>query len=57
MFESVLLVLLPHVPPSQLLGAMVLYRAVYEVVPLAFAVLALAAAEVAGKGRTQAQSA
>lgn len=56
-FESVLLVLLPHVPPSQLLGAMVLYRAVYEVVPLAFAVLALAAAEVAGKGRTQAQSA
>ena len=56
-FESVLLVLLPHVPPSQLLGAMVLYRCVYEVVPLALAVLALAAAEIAGKGRSPRRSA
>lgn len=52
-FESVLLVLLPHVPPGQLLGAMVLYRCVYEVVPLAMAVLGLAASEIAGKGRSR----
>lgn len=51
-FESVLLGLLPHVPPGQLLGAMVLYRAVFELVPLAFAVLGLAVAEIAGKGRS-----
>jgi uncharacterized membrane protein YbhN (UPF0104 family) len=56
-FESVLLVLLPHVPPSQLLGAMVLYRGVYELVPLACAVLALAAAEIAGRGRSPRRSA
>ena len=51
-FESVLLVMLPHVPPGQLLGAMLLYRCVYEVVPLAWAVLGLAFAELAGKGRS-----
>lgn len=51
-FESVLLVMLPHVPPSQLLGAMLLYRCVYEVVPLAWAVFGLALAELAGKGRS-----
>jgi len=51
-FEFVLLVMLPHVPPSQLLGAMLLYRCVYEVVPLAWAVFGLALAELAGKGRS-----
>jgi len=51
-FESVLLTLLPHVPPVQLLGAMLLYRCVYEVLPLALAVLGLAAGELLGKGRT-----
>lgn len=50
-FESVLLAMLPHVPPGQLVGAMLLYRCVYEVLPLALAVLGLAAAELAGKGR------
>ena len=44
--------MLPHVPPGQLLGAMLLYRCVYEVVPLAWAVLGLAFAELAGKGRS-----
>ena len=50
-FESVLLALLPHVPPGQLVGAMLLYRCIYEVLPLALAVVGLAAVEVVGKGR------
>lgn len=53
-FESVLLTLLPHVAPGQLLGAMLLYRCVYEVLPLGFAVLGLAAGELLGKGRAPA---
>lgn len=37
--ESMLLLLLPHVPPAELLASVLLYRVIYEVVPL---VLALA---------------
>jgi uncharacterized membrane protein YbhN (UPF0104 family) len=37
--ESMLLLLLPHVPPEQLLASVLLYRVIYEVIPL---VLALA---------------
>lgn len=32
--EAVLLLLLPHVPPAKLLGAVIVYRAVFEVLPL-----------------------
>ena len=38
--ESVLLLLLPQVPPAELLAAVLLYRVIYEVIPL-FAALAL----------------
>jgi phosphatidylglycerol lysyltransferase len=32
--ESMLLLLLPHVPPEQLLAAVLLYRVIYEIVPV-----------------------
>jgi uncharacterized membrane protein YbhN (UPF0104 family) len=35
--ESMLLLLLPHVPPEQLLAAVLLYRVIYEVIPLLIA--------------------
>jgi len=35
--ESMLLLLLPHVPPEQLLAAVLLYRVIYEIVPLLIA--------------------
>lgn len=37
--ESMLLLLLPHVPPDELLAAVLLYRVIYEVVPLLGALL------------------
>jgi len=35
--ESMLLLLLPNVPPEQLLASVLLYRVIYEVIPLALA--------------------
>jgi uncharacterized membrane protein YbhN (UPF0104 family) len=35
--ESMLLLLLPHVPPEQLLASVLLYRVIYEIVPLLLA--------------------
>jgi uncharacterized membrane protein YbhN (UPF0104 family) len=35
--ESMLLLLLPHVPPEQLLASVLLYRVIYEVIPLVMA--------------------
>jgi uncharacterized membrane protein YbhN (UPF0104 family) len=35
--ESMLLLLLPHVPPEQLLASVLLYRVIYEVIPLVVA--------------------
>ena len=35
--ESMLLLLLPHVPPDQLLASVLLYRVIYEVLPLTIA--------------------
>ena len=35
--ESMLLLLMPHVPPEQLLASVLLYRVIYEVVPLVIA--------------------
>ena len=36
--ESMLILLLPHVPPAELLASVLLYRVIYEVVPLVGAV-------------------
>ena len=35
--ESMLLLLLPDVPPEQLLAAVLMYRAIYEIVPMLIA--------------------
>jgi uncharacterized membrane protein YbhN (UPF0104 family) len=35
--ESMLLLLMPHVPPEQLLASVLLYRVIYEVIPLVIA--------------------
>lgn len=39
--EAALLLMLPHVPPAKLLGAIVAYRAVYELLPLLVALASL----------------
>jgi phosphatidylglycerol lysyltransferase len=45
-FEAILLLALPQVPAPQLLGALLAYRGVYYLAPLALAALALAAEEI-----------
>lgn len=40
--EAALLLMLPHVPPAKLLGAIIAYRAVYELLPLIVALSLLA---------------
>ena len=45
-FESVLLLLLPRVPPDELLGAMLGYRALLEIVPLLAALVLFAGHEL-----------
>jgi phosphatidylglycerol lysyltransferase len=45
-FEAILLLALPQVPAPQLLGALLAYRGVYYLAPLALAALALAAHEL-----------
>ena len=44
--EAALLVMLPHVPPSRLLGAVLAYRAVYELLPLLLGLVLLLVFEV-----------
>jgi uncharacterized membrane protein YbhN (UPF0104 family) len=44
-FESVLLLLLKHVPPDQLLGAVLAYRFLLELVPLFVAMVLFASYE------------
>jgi len=44
--ESMLLLLLPHVPPDELLAAVLLYRGIYEVVPLVCALILWGAFEL-----------
>jgi uncharacterized membrane protein YbhN (UPF0104 family) len=44
--ESMLLLLLPQVPPDELLAAVLLYRVIYEVVPLMLALLLWGAYEL-----------
>jgi uncharacterized membrane protein YbhN (UPF0104 family) len=43
--EAALLLMLPQVPPAKLLGAVLAYRAVFELLPLAIALLLLAVYE------------
>lgn len=50
-FEAILIGLLPQVPKDALFGAVLLYRCVFELLPLAWALLLFAGAEAAGKGR------
>ncbi len=45
-FEAILLLALPQVPPPQLLGALLAYRGVYYLAPLTLAALALAVQEL-----------
>jgi uncharacterized membrane protein YbhN (UPF0104 family) len=45
--ESVLLLLLPQVPPAELLAAVLLYRVIYEVIPLVVALALWGAYELA----------
>ncbi len=45
-FEAILLLALPQLPAPQLLGALLAYRGVYYLAPLALAALALAAQEL-----------
>jgi len=45
-FETVIIVAVPQVPPSVLLGSMLVYRAVYYLVPLLFAALLFGAKEL-----------
>jgi len=47
--ESMLLLLLPHVPPDQLLASVLLYRVIYEVIPLVCALLIWGLYELAAR--------
>jgi uncharacterized membrane protein YbhN (UPF0104 family) len=47
--EAALLLMLPHVPPSKLVGSVLAYRAVYELVPLGVALLLLVVYETTNK--------
>jgi len=44
--ESMLLLLMPHVPPEQLLASVLLYRVIYEVIPLLVALAMWSAYEL-----------
>ncbi|HEY7638247.1 MAG TPA: YbhN family protein [Steroidobacteraceae bacterium] len=47
--EAALLLMLPHVPPGKLVGSVLAYRAVYELVPLGVAVVLLLIYEATNK--------
>jgi uncharacterized membrane protein YbhN (UPF0104 family) len=47
--ESMLLLLLPQVPPEELIAAVLLYRVIYEVVPLVLAVILWGAYELTAR--------
>ncbi|TLY57671.1 MAG: lysylphosphatidylglycerol synthetase family protein [Gammaproteobacteria bacterium] len=48
-FEAVMLLALPGIPPDALLGSLLAYRGVYYLVPLLFATLLFGAKELAGQ--------
>jgi uncharacterized membrane protein YbhN (UPF0104 family) len=47
--EAALFLMLPHVPPGKLVGAVLAYRAVYELIPLGVALVLLLIYEVTNK--------
>ena len=49
--EATLLLLLPQVPPLQLIGAVLMYRTIFELLPLALAMIGLALGELQGAAR------
>jgi len=49
--EATLLLMLPQVPPAHLIGAVLMYRAIFELLPLALGVMALALGELQGAAR------
>lgn len=55
--EAVLLLLLPHVPPAKLLGAVIVYRAAFEVLPLFVGLVLWTFYEVGALNRKRAVSA
>jgi uncharacterized membrane protein YbhN (UPF0104 family) len=51
--ESVLLVLLPHVPPAELLASVLLYRVIFEILPLIVSLVLWGGYELANATRGQ----
>jgi uncharacterized membrane protein YbhN (UPF0104 family) len=51
--ESMLLLLLPHVPPDELLAAVLLYRVIYEILPLVVSLALWGGYELASATRGQ----
>lgn len=49
-FEAVVLLTVPNVPPEALLGSLLAYRAIYYLVPLVFGTLLFGAKELAAQG-------
>ncbi len=56
-FEGLMVVMLPQMPATQVLGSLVLYRAIYNLLPLLIAALLLGAIELFQRGRVFAATA
>lgn len=50
-FEGLMVLMLPQLPPTQVLGSLVLYRTIYNLLPLVIAALLLAVVELLQRGR------
>jgi len=50
-FEGLMVVMLPQVPTNQVLGSLILYRAIYNLLPLVVAAIALGLIELLQRGR------
>jgi len=55
-FEAVMLLTLPNVPPGSLLGAILIYRATYYLLPLALATVLFGMAELRSRGGSLARA-
>ncbi|MTJ80979.1 MAG: bifunctional lysylphosphatidylglycerol flippase/synthetase MprF [Telmatospirillum sp.] len=56
-FEGLMVLMLPQLPVNHVLGSLILYRAIYNLLPLLVAALALAVIELLQRGRAFAASA
>ncbi|MDR3437251.1 bifunctional lysylphosphatidylglycerol flippase/synthetase MprF [Telmatospirillum sp.] len=56
-FEGLMVVMLPQLPPTQVLGSLVLYRAIYNLLPLVIAAASLGLIELLQRGRAFAATA